>query len=97
MYGRDTVEELQDVLRRHGFTRCDIPACNCGSWHPRYGLQERWNEIKDAVADAGHPLCNENGHILLNAVKALIADRDKLRDMMANAAAKAPERSDGRP
>ena len=27
------IERLNDVLRRHGFRPCDIPACNCGSWH----------------------------------------------------------------
>lgn len=80
MYENETVEELRDVLRRNGFVPCDIAACNCGSWHPRYGLQERWEEIKEAVSEAGHPLCNDNGHILLNAIKELIAERDKLHD-----------------
>lgn len=55
MYENETVEELRDVLRRNGFVPCDIAACNCGSWHPRYGLQERWEEIKEAVSEAGHP------------------------------------------
>ena len=76
-----TTDELQDVLIRNGFVRCDLAACNCGSWHPRYGLQERWNEIKEAVAEAGYPLCNENGHLLLVAVKDLIAERDKLLNL----------------
>lgn len=26
-------DHLCDVLLRHGFRRCDIPACNCDSWH----------------------------------------------------------------
>ncbi len=25
--------DLEAVLERNGFRRCDIPACNCGSWH----------------------------------------------------------------
>ena len=71
---------LRDVLRRAGFVECDIPACNCGSWHHRYGLPERWSEIETAVAEAGFPLNNANGHLLLKAVNELIADRDQLRD-----------------
>ena len=86
MYDKFTVEELQDVLIRNGFVRCDIAACNCGSWHARYGLQERWREVKDALEEAGHPLCNENGHLVLNALQALIAERDKLRELTPNAA-----------
>lgn len=30
---------LVDVLLRAGFVRCDAAACNCGSWHHRYGLR----------------------------------------------------------
>lgn len=71
--------EATDYLRRHGHVRCDIAACNCGSWHHRFGLPERWQEIKDALAEAGHPLCNENGHIALRAFAALVAERDALR------------------
>jgi len=28
------IEKLTDILTIAGFRRCDIPACNCGSWHP---------------------------------------------------------------
>jgi hypothetical protein len=78
-YGREeTVEDLADVLLRNGFVRCDIAACNCGSWHRRYGLYERWLEIEDMMADAGHELSNGNGRLLRNAVANLIAERDAL-------------------
>lgn len=77
-------DELEDVLRRNGFVRCDFPACNCGSWHHKYGLperwaelNERWAELKDALAEAGHPLTNDNGNLMLNALRALIAERDE--------------------
>ena len=33
---RDLIAErdmLLGVLERGGFRRCDVPACNCGSWH----------------------------------------------------------------
>ena len=75
----ETVEELQYFLIRHGFVRCDIPACNCGSWHARYGLKERLDEIKEAVADAGYPLCNENGNLLRVALNDLIGELNELR------------------
>ena len=75
----EQIAELTDTLQRHGFVRCDITACNCGSWHPRYGLQERMDELKALVADAGHPLSNGNGNLLRNAVSELIWDRDALR------------------
>ena len=75
--------EATDYLRRHGHVRCDIAACNCGSWHHRFGLPERWQEIKDALAEAGHPLCNENGHIALRAFAALVAERDMYKASLA--------------
>lgn len=68
--------DLTDVLRRNGFVPCDITACNCGSWHARYGLPERMTEVKEALADAGHPLCNENGNLVSRALQELIAERD---------------------
>jgi hypothetical protein len=67
--------DLQNVLLRAGFVRCDIPACNCGSWHHRYGLPERWNEIKDALREAG-VLDNSTGNLPLNAINKLIQQRD---------------------
>ena len=75
----DKIEELdrlESVLIRNGFVRCDIAACNCGSWHARFGLKERFEEIIDTLAEAGHPLCNENGHIVLTALKELVAEQD---------------------
>ena len=68
----------RDALLRHGFVPCDIPACNCGSWHPRFGYPERMREIADALADAGHELSNENGNKPLNALRQLVAERDAL-------------------
>lgn len=82
----ETVESLQDVLLRNGFVRCDIAACNCGSWHPRYGLQERWNEVRDALTEAGY-LGNYNGNLVLNGVRAenraLRTEAEKLRRLNA--------------
>jgi len=78
-------DELRDVLLRGGFVPCDIPACNCGSWHHRYGLPERMQEIKDALAEAGHELSNANGNLTLNALNALVSERDDLRQQLAEA------------
>lgn len=67
-----TVESLKDVLRSHGFVECDIAACNCGSWHHRYGLAARFREICDALTEAGY-LSNHNGNIALHGVQELIS------------------------
>tara|TARA_R110000868_G_scaffold195387_1_gene441055 strand:+ start:99 stop:851 length:753 start_codon:yes stop_codon:yes gene_type:complete len=69
---------LRDVLTSKGFVECDIPACNCGSWHHKYGLPERWAEIKEVLIDAD-VLNNDTGNMPLNAIKKLIpqlAERD---------------------
>lgn len=69
---------LRDVLIHSGFVECDIPACNCGSWHQKYGLPERWAEIKELLCYA-EVLNNDTGNTPLNAIKKLIsqlAERD---------------------
>jgi hypothetical protein len=71
MHEDETVEDLRRVLRAHGFVRCDIAACNCGSWHARYGLRERFDEITNALIDAGY-LGNYNGNLALRGVLELI-------------------------
>lgn len=80
----ETVEDLRDILRTHGFVPCDSPACNCGRWHARYGLIRIVHEIEDALAEAGHPLCNENGHLIINSLRELIAERDLLKERTLN-------------
>ena len=78
-------DDLRDVLLRNGFVPCDIPACNCGSWHHRYGLPERMRNIEDTLAEAGHELSNANGNLPINALKALVAERDELRRQLDEA------------
>lgn len=51
------------------------------------GLLQRMGEIAEVLADAGHPLCNENGHIHLLALRGLVADRDRLRGALTELAA----------
>lgn len=74
--GDATIAALQDVLLRNGFVRCDDAACNCGSWHARYGYKERFDEFEEALADAGHPACNENGNLAIKALASLVEERD---------------------
>ena len=88
---RNDARDMRDVLLRNGFVPCDSPACNCGSWHHRYGLPERMQEIKDALAEADHELSNANGNLTLNALKALVAERDELRRQLAEAEPKRPQ------
>ena len=71
-------DALTDTLHRHGFRRCDVPACACGQFHHRFGLPERMQEIKDALAAAGHEVSNENGNLPLGALASLVAERDAL-------------------
>ena len=70
------MSEAEDIMYQNGFVRCDIAACGCGSWHARYGLRERFDELNQAMSDAGEQL---NGITLLGAVQVLIAERDALR------------------
>lgn len=67
-------KELTDVLLRNGFRRCDIPACNCGSWHHVGGFAERFREI-DEVTGTEY----RNGEILLSRIKRLMAECEALR------------------
>jgi hypothetical protein len=89
------LSDAEDVLRRNGFVRCDLMACNCGSWHARYGLPERMAEIKEALSDAGHPLRNGNSNLVSKALAALIAERDELLATLIEATSILDARSPG--
>ena len=69
------IHRLRDVLIRAGFVECDIPACNCGSWHHRYGLPERMVEIHEVLQEAD-VLNNSTGNLAVNAVRQLAQERD---------------------
>jgi hypothetical protein len=70
--------ELRGVLLRHGFTPCDIPACNCGSWHQTGGFKARFDEIADATDNDWR-----NGETLCSRVQRIVAERDRLREELA--------------
>jgi len=85
------VEKLRDVLFHAGFVPCDTPGCNCGSWHHRFGLRQRMDEICDELRDA-EVLDNSTGNLPLNAVRKLRqraeaaeAERDALRKLLGEA------------
>lgn len=59
------------VLEGAGFRRCDIPACNCNSWHQIGGFKARFDEIQEVVEQAGY---STNGRVLLDAVKQMAKD-----------------------
>jgi hypothetical protein len=66
-------DALTDVVHRSGFRRCDIAACNCGSWHQAEGWPQRYREIKEATDDD-----YVNGETLLRRVERICAKRDAL-------------------
>ena len=43
-------------------------------------LRDVLRRIKDILAEAGHPLCNENGNLIREALKQLVEERDQLAD-----------------
>lgn len=59
----------EDFIRRHGYRKCDIAACNCGSWHGGDAM-ERLLEIEGAIREAG---ISTNGQTILGAVKSILA------------------------
>lgn len=67
---RRSLKEAEWVLQSSGFRRCDIAACNCGSWHQVGGYAERFREIREAVEEAGY---STNGKILLDVIKEVLA------------------------
>ena len=68
MSDQKEIENLTEVLQRNGFRRCDIPACNCGSWHHVGGLAARWREIDEATQDYWR-----NGEILLERIRRIVS------------------------
>ena len=49
-------------------------------------LRDVLRRIKDILAEAGHPLCNENGNLIREALKQLVEERDQLAAQAAEIA-----------
>lgn len=75
---RQRLDAAEWCLRSAGFRRCDIPACNCNSWHQVGGYAERFREIRGAVEEAGY---STNGRTLLDVVKEIIEKAWKYDDL----------------
>ncbi len=67
-------ERALSFIEVQGYRRCDIPACNCGSWHGGH-LSARFDEIEVLLEDA----METNGKTLLACVREIIEERDRLR------------------
>lgn len=72
---KSRMEIAEDVLERSGFRRCNIAACNCGSWHQVGGFKLRFDEIKEVIEEAGY---STNGRVLLDAVKQMANDASEI-------------------
>ena len=77
-------EYLDEVLKRtrfmemEGYRRCDIPACNCDSWHGGNAYR-RLVEIRDTLEEAGY---STNGTTILGALKAALATAERERELL---------------
>ena len=68
-------DKAHGFIARKGYRRCDIPACNCNSWHGGHAL-ERLEEIGDALTDAG---IDPNGGTVINRVRAVLSELNAVR------------------
>lgn len=64
------VERRADFMARAGYRPCDIPACNCDSWHGGHA-NERLRELRDEL--------DTNGTTILGAVQKLKAEVERLK------------------
>jgi hypothetical protein len=62
----DELDKRRRFMESAGYRRCDIAACNCGSWHGGNAMA-RLMEIRDALGQE-----RVNGKTILSAVQELI-------------------------
>lgn len=48
------LEKAEDFIESRGYRRCDIMACNCGSWHGGH-LSARLDEIRELLSEKDIP------------------------------------------
>lgn len=72
----DELSRAHEFLRLHGYRRCDISACNCGSWHGGHEHQ-RLIEIREAFEQDEHT--DTRNKTLLNLVCEVLEDRASLK------------------
>lgn len=67
----DEVHRLRRFLELKGYRRCDIPACNCGSFHGGHA-NERLREIDEALG------LRTQGKTILQAVQELVEEHERV-------------------
>lgn len=85
-------QKALDFIERRGYRRCDIPACNCGSWHGG-NAENRLRDFHEALVQAD---VETNGKTLLGALGEVLAERaalasenERLREALSGIAAAA--------
>lgn len=71
---------FRDLLEQHGFRRCGMAACACGSWHHVEGFAARFREIEEATDDYWI-----NGETLLARVERIVATIARQREWIESA------------
>jgi len=66
--------ELRAFITHQGFQRCDVPTCNCGSYHGGHAFA-RFHEIGEALVEAG---ARSNGSTVLTDVKRVLTENVEL-------------------
>jgi len=66
--------ELRAFITHQGFQRCDVPTCNCGSYHGGHAFA-RFHEIGEALVEAG---ARSNGSTVLTDVKRVLTENAEL-------------------
>lgn len=66
-HAEDGTSRALAFIESRGYRRCDVPACNCGSWHGGHA-ENRLGELHDALEQAGIDM---NGRTLLKVVTEL--------------------------
>ena len=46
------MSKAEDFIASRGYRPCDIPACNCGSWHGGHA-DDRLGELRDYIRECG--------------------------------------------
>ena len=61
-------EHAECFIRARGYITCDIPACNCNSWHGGHA-ERRLDEIQDELDGYG---VSFDGRTLLDVLKTVL-------------------------
>lgn len=65
---QDELDARRDFMTRRGYRFCDMPACNCNSWHGGHA-DRRLEEIHDLLRNYG---VDTNGIVLKDAIETVL-------------------------